>query len=306
MLVVALQALVAVALLVALWRVADGPETGRLLRAARLELIALSIAALTAHTFLAAARWRRVARGLGITMRRRDAVGEYYLSQLVNAVVPGGVVGDASRAVRSRQPAGLGAAGLAVVLERLAGQYALLIVMGIAVATTVVVPGGVDWPGAAIPLLVALIAAALGLPALITGAALLPGRVGARARDLTAAIRAAVVDRGALTSVTLLSIGTTACILIAFASAAAAVGAPLSLAGALAVVPVVLLSMLIPITVGGWGVREGAAVALLPLAGVSASGALAASILFGLVALAATMPGIVPLWGRRAARMHRT
>ncbi|MGY6497316.1 MAG: lysylphosphatidylglycerol synthase transmembrane domain-containing protein [Microcella sp.] len=306
MLVIALQTLVAVALVVALWRLVDGPETGRLLRSARWDFIALCAAALTAHTLIAALRWRRVARGLGIAIPVREAVGAYYLSQLVNAVVPGGVVGDAGRAVRSRRPAGLGAAGLAVVLERLAGQYALLIVMGVAVATTIVIPGGVDWPSAAVPLLVVLIAGALGLPALIAGATLLPGRVGARAQDLTAAIRSAVVDRGALVSVTGLSLGTTLCILVAFASAAAAVGAPLSLGGIVAVVPVVLLAMLIPITVGGWGLREGAAVALLPLAGVSASGALAASILFGLVALAATMPGIVPLWGRRAARMHRT
>ena len=91
-----------------------------------------------------------------------------------------------------------------------------------------------------------------------------------------------------------------------FAAAAAAVGAPLSVAATLAVVPVVLTTMLLPITVGGWGVREGAAVALLPLAGVSTSAALAASILFGLLALAASLPGIVPLWGRQGVRAHRT
>lgn len=299
MLVLAAQAIVAIALLVTLWNVVDGPETWRLLRSARPELIALCAAALTAHTVLAAFRWRRVAAGLGITLRRRDAVSEYYLSQLVNAAIPGGVVGDASRAVRSRGPAGLAAAGIAVVVERLAGQYALLIVMGVAIAVTVVSPGGVDWPPAATPLLVALIAVTLGLPALLAGASLLPGHIGRRTREVIAAARAAAITGGALPVVTALSLGTTLCILIAFASAASAVGATLSLGGVLAVVPVVLLSMVLPISVGGWGVREGAAVALLPLAGATMSESLAASILFGLVALAATLPGIAFLWGRR-------
>lgn len=306
MLVVALQALVALALLIALWRLVDGPETARLLAGARGEWVALSIAALTLHTLLAALRWRRVAHGLGITLDRREAASEYYLSQLVNAVVPGGVVGDASRAVRSRQPAGLGAAGLAVVLERLAGQYALLVVMGIAVTVTIIQPGGIDWPPAVVPIVIAVSVIAVALPAVIAAAAELPGRVGAGATSLRDAVRSAVVTRGAATSVAALSLGTTACILVAFAAAAAAVGAPLSVAATLAVVPVVLTTMLLPVTVGGWGVREGAAVALLPLAGVSMSAALAASILFGLLALAASLPGIVPLWGRQGARAHRT
>lgn len=306
MLVVAIQALVAVALLVAVWSLVDGPQALRLIGEARAEWLAVALAALTAHTVLAALRWRRVGRGLGITLMRREAVSEYYLSQLVNTVVPGGVVGDASRAVRSRQSAGLGAAGLAVVLERLAGQYALIVVMATAVAVTIASPRGVEWPPSLVPGMVALVAGTLALPALIAAATLLPGRAGERARALVAAVRRAVVDRGAAPTVAALSFGTTACILTAFAATAAAIGAPLGVAGTLAVVPVVLLATVLPITVGGWGVREGAAVALLPLAGLTGNEALAVSILFGLVALAATVPGIIALWGRRAATSRRT
>lgn len=306
MLVVGSQLVVAVALLVTLWRLVDGPETARLLATAQPGWVLLALGALSLHTVLAALRWRRTGRGLGITLSRRSAISEYYLSQFVNSVVPGGVIGDASRAVRSRQPAGLASAGLAVVLERLAGQYALILVMAIGVTATIAAPGGVAWPDALVPGIVALVVGALALPALIAAAAALPGRVGVRARALRDAVRAAVVDRGAAASVAALSLGTTACILIAFGASAAAVGAPLSTAALIAVVPVVLITMVLPITVGGWGVREGAAVALLPLAGLSASAALAASILFGLLALAASLPGIVPLWGRQRPRAHRT
>jgi len=55
-----------------------------------------------------------------------------------------------------------------------------------------------------------------------------------------------------------------------------------------------LVSM-IPISFGGWGVREGAMVVFFGLVGVPAADALAMSILFGLAALVAGLPGGV-LW----------
>ena len=57
--------------------------------------------------------------------------------------------------------------------------------------------------------------------------------------------------------------------------------------------------MLVPVTVSGWGLREGVAVALFPVAGASGSAGLAASIAFGLVFLAAVLPGILPILFRR-------
>jgi hypothetical protein len=51
--------------------------------------------------------------------------------------------------------------------------------------------------------------------------------------------------------------------------------------------------MLIPVSISGWGLREGAAAALLPLSGVSPSGALAASVAFGLTFAASALPALV-------------
>jgi hypothetical protein len=56
--------------------------------------------------------------------------------------------------------------------------------------------------------------------------------------------------------------------------------------------------MLIPLTISGWGVREGAAAALFPLAGTTASEGFAASVAFGLVLLVAVLPGLLTLWLR--------
>jgi hypothetical protein len=56
--------------------------------------------------------------------------------------------------------------------------------------------------------------------------------------------------------------------------------------------------MLIPLSFSGWGLREGAAAALFPVAGLTAAQGLATSVAFGLVFLIAVLPGLVPLWLR--------
>lgn len=65
----------------------------------------------------------------------------------------------------------------------------------------------------------------------------------------------------------------------------------LSFGACLAVVPSVILLTVVPISVGGWGVREGAMVVGLGFVGVAASDALAVSLLFGASAIAAGIPG---------------
>ncbi|MFP4274670.1 MAG: UPF0104 family protein, partial [Paracoccaceae bacterium] len=54
----------------------------------------------------------------------------------------------------------------------------------------------------------------------------------------------------------------------------------------------------IPISISGWGLREGAAAALLPLAGATASDGFAASVAFGLVFTASVLPGLIFLGPR--------
>jgi uncharacterized membrane protein YbhN (UPF0104 family) len=81
-------------------------------------LLAAAFLALNLQTLLCAVRWRLTAAQVGQQIGRRDAVTEYYLAQLINQVVPGGVVGDVGRANRARHSGGLILAGQAVALER--------------------------------------------------------------------------------------------------------------------------------------------------------------------------------------------
>lgn len=74
-----------------------------------------------------------------------------------------------------------------------------------------------------------------------------------------------------------------------------ALGLPISAWLCLAVVPMVMLITMIPVSVAGWGLREGAMVVALTGMDWPDSDILAASIAFGLMILAASLPGAI-LW----------
>ena len=89
-----------------------------------------------------------------------------------------------------------------------------------------------------------------------------------------------------------LSLLIVACNLASLAFCAAATGTVLPMAAVFTVLPLVLSAMLIPVSVGGWGLREGAAAAIWPVLGARAEAGIAASIVFGIVILVATLPGL--------------
>jgi uncharacterized membrane protein YbhN (UPF0104 family) len=69
----------------------------------------------------------------------------------------------------------------------------------------------------------------------------------------------------------------------------------MSLADCMVLTPLIVLAAMLPISLGGWGVREGAAILLFGLVGLTRSDALALSVVFGLCTVAVSLPGSV-LW----------
>ncbi|MEM7488358.1 MAG: lysylphosphatidylglycerol synthase transmembrane domain-containing protein [Pseudomonadota bacterium] len=246
--------------------------------------LALAGLALTAQTVLMAFRWRLTAGRLGLRIGRRRAVGEYYLAQVVNMTLPGGVVGDAARAVRSRDGTGLARAALAVMIERLAGQIALFALAAIGFAAAFATPGGLLWPAGG-PVVLAI---ALGI------ATLAPLSIRRLAPGVWRPLRRALTARRVWPRQAALGLVIAILNLSAFAACARATGTALGVEAVFTIVPLVLTAMLIPLSVAGWGWREGAAAALFPLAGADPAAGVAASVAFGLVLLAISLPGL--LW----------
>jgi len=294
----AAQFVATIGLLALLWRIADGPETARILATVEPLWLLAGLAALTLQTALSAMRWRLTAAQLGIKLPRLHALLEYYLAQMVNQAVPGGVVGDAARAVRSHGQKGLVTAGQAVVFERLAGQVGMFLALLVGFVATFAAPGGFDWPAWVLPPVLLILIVGLTSPLAAYSMAHLPGRAGREIRNLGRLAGRALASRHVLLKQVALSLGTTLCNLAAFALCARAVGVVLPPVAVFALVPLILFTMLIPIAISGWGVREGGAAALLPLAGATPSEGFAASVAFGLVLLVAVLPGLLALWLR--------
>jgi uncharacterized membrane protein YbhN (UPF0104 family) len=270
---------------------ADPSATLRRLGQVDLRWVAVAAALVPVQVLLCAERWRRVGLGLGYPLPRSRAVTEYGLSTLLNQVLPGGVPGDAMRVWRQRQgPGGFGAALRGVVVERAIGQLALQLVVVVSVVLWLFVHG---WSTMPAWVLAVTVAALLGVAVLTRAPASVPGlgRISADIRVL--------LTRSQGLPIVLLSAAFLASMLAGFAACGAAVGAPLGLV-LFTVVPLLLLAMSVPLTVGGWGMREAASAALLPFVGWSAEAGVALSLVYGLSVLLGALPGaLVPLLGRR-------
>ncbi|WP_052341782.1 lysylphosphatidylglycerol synthase transmembrane domain-containing protein [Salinarimonas rosea] len=301
---VGLRALALVALMALLFGLVDGRETLAALGRAAPGPLLLGLVLVQAQIALSGVRWRITAKRLGVPITLGTAVREYYVASFLNQVLPGGVAGDAIRAVRNRDRDADGSPRWrpvvrSIVLERAAGQVVFFAVAasGLALAPVALARAAPDGTGH-------LIAIPFAVATAIALAVVAASRIGPKAlrealADLGPDIARVFWKRGVWLPQIALSLSIVASYVAVFALAGAALGIVLPALAWIALAPLVLAAMLIPVSIGGWGVREGAAAALLPLAGVDASHALAVAILYGLTSLAGSLPGLVLLGLRR-------
>ena len=119
-----------------------------------------------------------------------------------------------------------------------------------------------------------------------------PKTIGARLTRLKITLAEVFLEDRAWIVQTAYSVVIVASYIAMFLLASAAAGAPMPILAAITAIPLCLLMMLIPATIAGWGTREAAAAALWPLFGYTASDGIAASILYGILALVGAAPGL--------------
>jgi uncharacterized membrane protein YbhN (UPF0104 family) len=266
---------------------------------------ALAIGLMT--TVFTALRWRLIARRVGLRLDVAEAVAESYRAVFLNSVLPGGVLGDVDRARRHGREAGdVGRSTRVVVLERTAGQVVLIAAALLVIPThPALIPsllGGVK----TVPIV--LIGVGLGVLAALTVVLLRARRTGAHERWRRAAskalsdLRSGVLARGAWPQVLLLSAGALAGYLGLFLVAAYSAGTHASVWALLPLLLLALMAMGLPISVGGWGPREGVAAVSFWMAGLGAPLGVTVSVAYGVLTLIASLPGaFVVLMGRRRA-----
>lgn len=247
---------------------------------------------------VSALRWRFTAVRLGEPFSPSVAVAEYYVASFLNQSLPGGMAGDAIRAVRMRNAGKGGWKGpaKAVVFERLSGQMAFFLLAILGLFAWPFVLGGEDAGRLALQIAIGVVVLAV-----VVAVGLLACRRRSWFGGFKQDVAKAFIERGAAFTQAGMSLLIVASYVATFFVASHAVGAPLPWIAGLTIIPLCLIAMLIPAGLGGWGTREAAAMALWPLIGATSTEGLAASLVYGGMSLAGALPGIA-LISREAIR----
>lgn len=269
------------------------------------------LAVLFVQTLVAAARWQAVVGVMGMRIRYPRAWLIFLIGLFFNQSLPSTIGGDVVRTWRMHlEGHGLGLSASSVLVDRVVALVGILVMIAAALPW---IHGMADAAGrgpAVLSMAAALLLAAIAV-AIFFGSPRLPAgltrwrafqvvdtlMVGARAlirrpgKSLLVLSMAVIVHTISALSVYLLALGS---------------HIEVSFGHCLALVPAVILISTLPVSIAGWGVREGAMVTAFGLAGVAASDALLLSVGFGLGNIVIGLPGGV-IWlltgGRRSGSL---
>ena len=217
--------------------------------------LAAAMAITSLTTLCCAWRWSLVAGGLGVDVPLRTAVSAYYRFQFINSTLPGGVLGDVHRGVLHGRAVGDLGRGLRSVAWERASRQAVQALLTVAVLLLLPPPAG------SLRLVVAWVVAAVAGVALLVVVLLRlnPGRLPTRiARAVSSDLRGSVLSRRTWPGIVLAS--------------------TIAVMGHVAVFLV-----------------AGAAAWAFGAVGLSAAEGVTVAVVYGVLALAATLPGAVVL-----------
>ena len=286
MIATAARFFVSAALLLLVARLIDIGEVVARLAELRWGWVVLGLAISVLQVLALAWRWVYTAGRLGIELPLSRAVAEYYLGVLINQIFPGGISGDVARAwrhARTDQPAR--PVVTAVALERASGQ---VMMTAVAIVSLLSLP----WAPSAARMALGVLLAAVALLLVRT---LTREPLHAPSGRLREDARKALLEGKALPVQWVSAALAVASYIAVFLVASRAVGVETPLVRLLPLVAPVLMTMLIPITVAGWGIREAAAATLWGLAGLTPADGAAVSVAYGLLVLASSLPGVLAL-----------
>ncbi len=288
---------VSVGLLTRLLRSMDLAAVAGVLGRVPLWTVPVGILLLFIQTAVLGLRWWLVMAAIGAPIPLGKVLPATFIGVFFNQVLPTSFGGDAVRMWQAHRIGVSGeAAVIGVLLERIGGLFGLVVMTALGVAY---LGSEIDNPAIRLGLLATLPAAVAGVLEL-TALDRLPARW-RRISVLEKAMRLARDSRRVFlspaTALPLLLLSLMSHALAAAAIYAFAEGLQLGLPflTCVALFSAVILVTAIPISFAGWGLREGAMVALFAFAGLGAGTALALSLAFGALFLAASLPGCA-LW----------
>jgi uncharacterized protein (TIRG00374 family) len=254
--------------------------------------IALGIALL--HTL----RWMAVIHATGHRLTFKTALRLVLIGHFFNQALPSSVGGDAMR-VWCAYRAGLvlSIAVKTVVVDRLLSLVSLLVLaaIGLPWLLDIVIDPVARWA------LSSVVLAGLAGAAAFLALARLP-RFALRWRAVRALVDVAKLSRKVLSHLryAVPVVGLSIMSFLGFAvivyAIARAMQIDVTVRDCMLLVPPVILVTVIPVSIAGWGLREGAMVVAFGFINVTAGAAFAMSVLFGLTLAVASLPGSLLWW----------
>ena len=292
MLKLSIKILISVAILILIARSIDLTAVLGVVRSMKVEYLLLALIMQLLSAALASYRWYLIMRRLKFEQGPMFYLKSYLKGTFFNQALPGGIGGDAYRVLEcSRLGKGKKAAFYGVLLDRLIGLVGLLLLNLLAnIAYPDLLPAAIFHTLNAI--------AAGGIAAVLLFAIL--GKIDRFAEykltrhlhEISADMRRVYHDQRAIALHSLISVLIHFGTMLSVYFIGIGVGLNYSLLTFLVLVPPVMLLVIAPISLAGWGVREGGMIGLFLLIGADKTLVLSMSVLYGMVLLAASLPGL--------------
>lgn len=260
---------------------------------ADMKFLLLGTMSLALQPVLGAVRWSVILDRLGARHPFQLVAAWTYAGVFVNQVLPATVGGDGVRIWLARSSgAGLGTVVGSVVLDRVSMLGGLLLVLLLSAPWYVSI---FDGPNAVI-VFFGLTAGVLTAAGILLFADRFPPRLLAN-RPIALLARFAVQARTvylhpqSALAVVILSLAGVANLILSFAVFAKAFGAVAGVGDMSMVLAPVIVASTLPISIGGWGTREVASIAMLGPLGVTSEIAILSSLWLGLSSIFISLPG---------------
>ena len=248
-----------------------------------------------------AQRWRLFAAGLGLCGSYLRFLQMYFAGMFFNIGLPSLIGGDAIKAYMVSRSTGKPLRlGFASVLQDRTAGLLTLILYGLAAALAHPIAWRkiplvwiyvVIWLGAALALLLAWRGARLYSRFMVPGGNSVVQKALALLADFHQALTTMRLSRRALIQITAISLFNSALALWIYQQVAVSVGQDVSLIAFSALLPLVTLIIMMPISLGGLGIREWAYIEALGMLGVPRSAALVTALATSAVMILGNLAG---------------
>jgi len=237
---------------------------------------------------LSAYRWKYISKYTNLNISFINSIKFYYISTFMNNILPGGIMGDIFRIYHhvddKKEIFRIGRSFQSVVYERLSGQLMLLSFFILSLGLYFIIHQKyIAFAYLFLPLIVAF----YFLKYIFNN-------------KLRKYIRSKHYGNNFLTVFTgevfwrhtVLSFFVMMSYIFIYIISAVSLGVSIDYFSFLVFTPIILFSMTLPVSIGGWGVREFAALLISFLLGLSASLSISVAIMYGILNLICSLPGL--------------